>query len=77
MTTTKGALRVRRQTSYPTDGVTYMSDTLGLHRVGNAHPSETAVSLHLYTVSSLNLCEATCTTRGHHSKLSADHNCYA
>ncbi|ANB13007.1 hypothetical protein AWJ20_1285 [Sugiyamaella lignohabitans] len=29
--------------------VTYMSDTLGLHRMSNPHPSEVAVSLHLYT----------------------------
>jgi cysteine dioxygenase len=50
-----GGLRIRRQTTYPTDGVTYMSDTLGLHRVGNAHPTEVAVSLHLYTVSLLTL----------------------
>lgn len=44
------ALRIQRQTTYETDGVTYMSDRLGLHRVGNASATEVAVSLHLYTV---------------------------
>ena len=45
------ALRVMRETTHDRNGVTYMSDQLGLHRVGNASDDEVAVSLHLYTVS--------------------------
>ncbi|KAF2854041.1 hypothetical protein T440DRAFT_465063 [Plenodomus tracheiphilus IPT5] len=34
---------------YDKDQVTYMSDKLGLHKIRNPHPTEYAVSLHLYT----------------------------
>jgi len=34
---------------YGMDKVSYMSDELGLHSVGNPHPTDYAVSLHLYT----------------------------
>lgn len=44
-----GALRVRRETTFRPDEVTYMSDRLGLHRVCNPSLDEVAVSLHLYT----------------------------
>lgn len=46
-------LPVRRRTIYGKDQVTYMSDRLGLHSVGNPSedPKDYAVSLHLYTVS--------------------------
>lgn len=47
------SLQVIRSTVYKPEQVTYMSDGLGLHRVENASDSEVAVSLHLYTVSSL------------------------
>lgn len=42
-----------RRTWYTTDQVTYMSDRLGLHSVGNpsTDPEDFAISLHLYTVS--------------------------
>ncbi|KAK4541443.1 hypothetical protein LTR36_008044 [Oleoguttula mirabilis] len=43
------ALCVRRSTTYTREGVTYMSDRLGLHRIQNPDQSEVAVSLHLYT----------------------------
>lgn len=43
-------LHVQRETKYGEDQVTYMSDKLGLHRIGNPSDSEFAVSLHLYTV---------------------------
>ncbi|CAH0045958.1 unnamed protein product [Clonostachys solani] len=42
-------LRVKKQSTYHTDQVTYMSDEIGLHRVHNPHPTQVAVSLHLYT----------------------------
>lgn len=45
------ALCVRRSTTYTKEGVTYMSDRLGLHRIQNSDEREVAVSLHLYTVS--------------------------
>ncbi|KAF1832209.1 cysteine dioxygenase type I [Decorospora gaudefroyi] len=38
-----------RETTYSENGVTYMADTLGVHRISNPHPTEYAVSLHLYT----------------------------
>jgi len=44
-------LHVQRETRYAENQVTYMSDKLGLHRIGNPSDSELAVSLHLYTVS--------------------------
>ncbi|KAK5135418.1 hypothetical protein LTR08_005206 [Meristemomyces frigidus] len=43
------ALNVRRETTYTKEGVTYMSDQLGLHRIRNPCEREVAVSLHLYT----------------------------
>lgn len=46
-----GSLVVKRDTTYTENGVTYMSDQLGLHRIRNPSDSEVAVSLHLYTVS--------------------------
>ncbi|KAK5152702.1 hypothetical protein LTS14_008236 [Recurvomyces mirabilis] len=42
-------LTVQRTTTYDQGEVTYMSDQLGLHRVGNPSKTEVAVSLHLYT----------------------------
>lgn len=44
-------LRVRKETTYARNQVTYMSDRLGLHRVANPDKENVAVSLHLYTVS--------------------------
>lgn len=35
-----------RETVYPENGVTYMSDNLGLHKVSNPDPDNLAVSLH-------------------------------
>lgn len=35
--------------TYEENQVAYMSDKLGLHRISNPHPTEYAVSLHLYT----------------------------
>ncbi|KAF2718307.1 cysteine dioxygenase type I [Polychaeton citri CBS 116435] len=43
------ALNVKRNTIYEKEGVTYMSDRLGLHRIGNPSQDQLAVSLHLYT----------------------------
>lgn len=43
-------MTVKRSTTYETEGVTYMSDRLGLHRIHNPSPDQVAVSLHLYTV---------------------------
>ncbi|KAF2214941.1 hypothetical protein CERZMDRAFT_57439 [Cercospora zeae-maydis SCOH1-5] len=44
-------LPVMRRTRYTADQVTYMSDRLGLHSVGNpsTDPEDFAISLHLYT----------------------------
>ncbi len=42
-------LKVRKKTVYGRDEVTYISDTIGLHRIGNPDPNEVAISLHLYT----------------------------
>jgi cysteine dioxygenase len=36
-------------TTYSTDEVTYISDQIGLHKIGNPSETEIAVSLHLYT----------------------------
>lgn len=44
-------LEVTKETMYATDQVTYMSDSIGLHRIRNPSNEEFAVSLHLYTVS--------------------------
>jgi cysteine dioxygenase len=38
-----------RETTYLENQVTYMADTLGVHRISNPHPTDYAVSLHLYT----------------------------
>jgi cysteine dioxygenase len=46
-------LNVNKETVYTADQVTYMSDRIGLHRIRNPSEYEFAVSLHLYTVSSL------------------------
>ncbi|KAK5173782.1 uncharacterized protein LTR77_002463 [Saxophila tyrrhenica] len=43
------ALNIKRSTTYDANGVTYMSDRLGLHRIQNPSSDEFAVSLHLYT----------------------------
>lgn len=42
-------LHQARETIYATDGVTYISDEIGLHRISNPDEEELAVSLHLYT----------------------------
>ncbi|KAI9692742.1 MAG: hypothetical protein M1820_009385 [Bogoriella megaspora] len=44
-----GPLTIKKETIYGEGEVTYMSDDLGLHRVSNPHPTELAVSVHLYT----------------------------
>lgn len=41
--------QVKKETLYHENGVTYMSDQLGLHRISNPDPENVAVSLHLYT----------------------------
>lgn len=46
---TSAELQINKETIYPQEGVTYMSDRLGLHRISNPSDSELAVSLHLYT----------------------------
>ncbi|KNG48536.1 cysteine dioxygenase [Stemphylium lycopersici] len=38
-----------RETTYSENQVTYMADTLGVHRISNPDPTDYAVSLHLYT----------------------------
>lgn len=40
---------VKRQTTLHRDEVTYISDALGVHRIGNPSTTEVAISLHLYT----------------------------
>jgi len=42
-------LKVKKETLYTENGVTYMSDQLGLHKISNPDPENVAVSLHLYT----------------------------
>ncbi|KAI4125043.1 MAG: hypothetical protein LQ347_005507 [Umbilicaria vellea] len=42
-------LKIKRDTIYQKDQVTYISDKIGLHRISNPHPDNVAVSLHLYT----------------------------
>ena len=37
---------MKRETTYTENQVTYMADTLGVHRISNPHPTEYAVSLH-------------------------------
>ncbi|KAK7521238.1 cysteine dioxygenase [Phyllosticta citriasiana] len=41
--------QIKKETVYHENGVTYMSDQLGLHRISNPDPDNYAVSLHLYT----------------------------
>ncbi|GMR62431.1 hypothetical protein PMAYCL1PPCAC_32626, partial [Pristionchus mayeri] len=41
-------LQVKQKTAYSIDGVSYMSDTIGLHRMENDSHKDGAVSLHLY-----------------------------
>ncbi|KAF8353694.1 cdo-1 [Pristionchus pacificus] len=41
-------LQVKQKTAYTTNGVSYMSDTIGLHRMENDSHQDGAVSLHLY-----------------------------
>ncbi|KAF9636819.1 putative cysteine dioxygenase protein [Lasiodiplodia theobromae] len=41
--------QAKKETLYHENGVTYMSDQLGLHRISNPDPENVAVSLHLYT----------------------------
>ena len=40
---------VKRRTRIGRDQVTYISDSLGVHRIGNPSDTELAISLHLYT----------------------------
>ncbi|KAL6914860.1 hypothetical protein FSST1_012620 [Fusarium sambucinum] len=42
-------LSIKSDTTHQADQVTYISDTIGLHRVHNPHPTNVAVSLHIYT----------------------------
>jgi len=42
-------LRIQKETVYANNQVTYMSDNLGLHKIGNPDTKNYAVSLHLYT----------------------------
>jgi len=42
------AMEVKENTVYDTDGVTYMSDELGLHRMENPSHTDPAVTLHIY-----------------------------
>lgn len=35
-----------QETTFAENEVTYMADTLGVHRISNPHPTEYAVSLH-------------------------------
>ena len=47
--TEEAPMVVKRVTTLHRDDVTYISDDLGLHRIGNPSSTETAISLHLYT----------------------------
>ncbi|KAL1925008.1 uncharacterized protein VTP21DRAFT_4662 [Calcarisporiella thermophila] len=42
-------MRIVNQTTFKRDGVTYIHDKIGLHRVSNPSREKPAVSLHLYT----------------------------
>ncbi|KAL2810565.1 RmlC-like cupin domain-containing protein [Aspergillus granulosus] len=44
-----GPLRVLSEKEHSPNDVTYIADTIGLHRVHNPSPTKVAVSLHLYT----------------------------
>jgi cysteine dioxygenase len=39
-------LSIKSKTTHQADQVTYISDSIGLHRVHNPHPTQVAVSLH-------------------------------
>lgn len=39
-------LSIKSDTTHQADQVTYISDSIGLHRVHNPHPTNVAVSLH-------------------------------
>ncbi|KAJ1926918.1 hypothetical protein IWQ60_003395 [Tieghemiomyces parasiticus] len=45
----QGPLCIQKETHLATDAVTYIHDRIGLHRVGNALPTQGSLSLHLYT----------------------------
>ncbi|KAJ4049344.1 hypothetical protein NW756_006580 [Fusarium oxysporum] len=42
-------LSIKSANTHQADQVTYISDDIGLHRVHNPHPTQVAVSLHIYT----------------------------
>jgi len=46
---TEGPLVQTSRLEFGLNKVTYMADVLGLHSISNPHPTEYAVSLHLYT----------------------------
>ncbi|KAL9060239.1 MAG: hypothetical protein Q9206_001125 [Seirophora lacunosa] len=48
-TTAPGPMQITQKANFHRDQVTYMADTLGLHKISNPDPREYAVSLHLYT----------------------------
>jgi len=41
--------QIVKETTFKENQVTYMADTLGLHKISNPDPKSLAVSLHLYT----------------------------
>ncbi|KAH8821970.1 cysteine dioxygenase [Xylogone sp. PMI_703] len=45
----RGSLKEIADVVFEEDKVAYIADTIGLHSVSNPHPTEYAVSLHLYT----------------------------
>ena len=48
-TTPPSPPHIIRETTYTAGQVTYMSDSLGVHKISNPDPERPAVSLHLYT----------------------------
>ncbi len=42
-------MTVRRELTFPTDGVIYISDKIGMHRVANESHTRPGVSLHIYS----------------------------
>ncbi|GMS85744.1 hypothetical protein PENTCL1PPCAC_7919, partial [Pristionchus entomophagus] len=60
-------LHVKESTVYDTNGVSYMSDMLGLHRMENPSHFEGAVSLHLY-IPPYTTCNAFDERTGHKTK---------
>ncbi|KAF5404530.1 Cysteine dioxygenase type I [Paragonimus heterotremus] len=44
----KCPLRLKKVTDFPTDGVSYIHDKIGLHRIENPSHTKRAVSLHVY-----------------------------